>query len=104
MSQRTITGRDVATRMRAIEDNISGETGLDAPALDRVVATLLGIDFDGLDVVLADEGKRVLVLLDDWYRKHGVVPSTANAVGLALVQGITFAVAARRAHDDGNAL
>lgn len=84
--------------MRAIEDNITGETGLDAPALDRVVATLLDIEFDGLESVMSGEVERVLALLKDWYAHYGVAPSTPSAVGLAFVQGVTFAVAAQRAH------
>lgn len=88
--------RDVATRMRAIEDNISGETGEDAPPLDRVVSVLLGVDYDGLDAVLYGEAKRVLELADEWYFKLGVKPTAANIAGLGIVQGITFAVAASR--------
>lgn len=90
-----MNGRDVATRMRAIEDNISGETGEDSPPLDRVVAVLLELDFDGLDVVLRDEAARVTRLLDD-YAKLGLPPTPINVVGLGIVQGITFAVAAYR--------
>ena len=96
----SIEPRDVATRMRAIEDNITGETGEDAPALDRVVAVLLGVNFDGLDVVLYEEAERVLKLQDDWYRRHGVKPTAANIAGLGIVQGITFAVAAYRMRED----
>ena len=88
--------REVATRMRAIEDNITGETGEDSPPLDRVVAVLLGVEYDGLDRVLADEAKRVVKLQDEWYRLHGVEPTSANIAGLGIVQGITFAVAAQR--------
>lgn len=91
-----MTGRDVATRMRAIEDNITGETGEDSPPLDRVVAVLLELDYDGLDVVLTEESRRVLRLLDDWYSQHGVVPTPQTIAGLAFVQGVTFAVAAQR--------
>jgi hypothetical protein len=90
------TGRDVATAMRAIEDNITGETGEDAPPLDRVAAVLLGIEFDGLDNVLIAEAKRVVDLQNDWYRRHGVKPTASNVAGIGIVQGITFAVAAQR--------
>jgi hypothetical protein len=88
--------RDVATRMRAIEDNVSGETGEDSPPLDRVVSVLLGVEYEGLDRVLADEAKRVVELQDQWYRRFGLEPTARNIAGLAIVQGITFAVAAQR--------
>jgi hypothetical protein len=91
-----MNGRDVATRMRSIEDNISGETGEDAPPLDRVVATLLGVDYDGLDQVLLDEALRVVELLGGWYERHGVRPTASNIAGVGFVQGVTFAVAAQR--------
>ena len=91
-----MNGRDVATRMRAIEDNISGETGEDAPPLDRVVAVLLGIDYEGLDRVLVDEAARVVELLRSWYAEHGVDPEPGNVAALGIVQGVTFAVAAQR--------
>jgi hypothetical protein len=94
-----LDGRAVATRMRAIEDNITGETGEDAPPLDRVVAVLLGVEYDGLDDVMAEEARRVLALLDDWYAQHGVRPTSANVASLGFVQGVTFAVAAQRARD-----
>jgi len=92
----SLDARDVATMMRAIEDNISGETGEDAPPLDRVVAVLLGVEYDGLDHVLLDEAKRVVDLQNEWYRGYGVEPTAANIAGLGIVQGITFAVAAYR--------
>ena len=88
--------RDVATRMRAIEDNVTGETGEDAPALDRVVAVLLGVEYDGLDRVLVEETARVITLAGSWYAARGIQPSTRNIAGLAFVQGVTFAVAAQR--------
>jgi hypothetical protein len=98
----SVDPRDVATRMRAIEDNITGETGEDTPPLDRVVAVLLGVDFDGLDDVLMAEAKRVVDLQNEWYRLHGVQPSAANVAGLGIVQGITFAVAAQRLQADSD--
>jgi hypothetical protein len=91
-----LTGRDIATRMRAIEDDISGETGEDSPALDRVVAVLLGVEYDGLDRVLADEAKRVVELREDWYSQFGVKLTPYSVAALGIVQGITFAVAALR--------
>lgn len=96
-----LRGHDVATGMRAIEDNISGETGMDSPALDRVIATLLDLDYPGLDAVLLDESKRVLKMLgpSGWYAEHGFKATPKNIAALAFVQGVTFAVAARRAHD-----
>ena len=98
--------REVATRMRAIEDNITGETGEDTPALDRVVAVLLWIEYEGLDKVLGEEAARVNELLRDWYRLHGVKATPANIAGFGIVQGITFAVAAQRLarERDGDAL
>jgi hypothetical protein len=94
-------GEDVVTRMRAIEDNISGETGEDAPPLDRCVSDLLALDYEGLDLVLAHEAQRVVELLHDWYARHGVKPTAGNIAGLAFVQGVTFAVAAQRLYDEG---
>lgn len=96
-----MNGRDVVTRMRAIEDNISGEIGEDAPPLDRCVAVLLDLDYDGLDRVLVDEAQRVLDLATTWYADHGVEPTPGNLVALGFVQGITFAVAAQRLYDEG---
>lgn len=95
-----LPARDVATRMRAIEDNVTGETGEDAPALDRVVATLLDVEYDGLDAVMLAECRRVLDLIDGWYRQHGLTRTPDTVAALAFVQGVTFAVAAQRAHDD----
>ena len=96
-----MNARDVATRMRAIKDAVTVETGQDSPPLDTVVATLLGIDNadDTLALVLQEEAKRVEFLLGDWYRQHGVTATMQNAIGLGLVQGITFAVAAQRLRD-----
>lgn len=96
----SVNARDVATRMRAIEDNVSGETGEDAPPLDRVVATLLDIEYDGLDAVMLDECKRVLDLIEQWYRQHGLTRTPQTVAGLGFVQGVTFAVAAQRLHGD----
>lgn len=96
-----MNGRDVVTRMRAIEDNISGEVGEDAPPLDRCVAVLLDLDYDGLDHVLGDEARRAVELAATWYAAHGVAPTVGNVAGLAFVQGITFAVAAQRLYDEG---
>jgi hypothetical protein len=96
-----MNGRDVATRMRAIEDNISGEVGEDAPPLDRVVAHLLDLEFDGLDDVLEAEAARVIELLRTWYRGYGVSATPGNVAGLAFVQGVTFAVAAQRLYEEG---
>jgi hypothetical protein len=91
-----MNGRDVVTRMRSIEDNATGETGEDAPPLDRFVAVLLDLDYDGLDVVLADEARRVVELQAEWYRRFGVKSSSFNYAALGFVQGVTFAVAAQR--------
>lgn len=96
-----MNGRDVATRMRAIEDNISGEIGEDAPPLDRVVAVLLDLDYVGLDAVLVDEVKRTVELARTWYAGHGAAPTVGNIAGLAFVQGVTFAIAAQRLYDEG---
>lgn len=92
--------KDVATKMHAIEDNISGETGQDAPSLSRVIAVLLRIDETGMHAVLAEEINRAQTLMRTWYAKHGVTPSAESLAGLAFVQGVTFAVAAQRAHAD----
>jgi hypothetical protein len=91
-----MNARDAATRMRAIEDNITGETGEDEPPLDRVVAVLLGIEYEGLDRVLSEEAERVVELARSWYAEHGVRPTAANVAALGIVQGVTFAVAAQR--------
>ena len=82
--------------MRSIEDNVTGETGEDSPPLDRVVAVLLGVDYDDLDNVLAGETRRVVELVSTWYAEHGIEPTPFNVAGVAFVQGVTFAVAAQR--------
>lgn len=87
---------EVATRMRAIEDNIEGECAVASPPLDLVVATLLGIEYDDVASVLEAEADRVLALMGDWYRRHGIPSTAINTAGLAFVQGVTFAVAAHR--------
>lgn len=94
--------KDVATRMRAIEDNVSGETREDAPLLDRFVAVLLGIDNsdDSLARVMSQEATRVVELIEEWYTQFGVEPKLPNYIGLSFVQGITFAVAAQRLRDE----
>lgn len=91
-----MNGRDVATRMRAIEDNITGETGEDAPPLDRVVSVLLDVDYDGLEDVIVEECRRVSDLIHGWYAHRGVAASPHTVAGLGFVQGVTFAVAAGR--------
>lgn len=92
----THQARDVVTRMRNIEDRVSMLTGEDEPALDRVVATLLDVEYEGLDVALEAETKRVIELVTTWYADHGVPVSGFAIAGVAFVQGITFAVAAAR--------
>jgi hypothetical protein len=98
-----LDGREVATRMRAIEDNISGETEEDSPPLDRCVAILLEVEYAGLDDVLKAEALRVIHLQEEWYARLGVQPSAFNYAALGFVQGITFAVAAQRLRDENNA-
>lgn len=90
--------RDVATRMRAIEDNITVETGEDTPSLILVMATLCRVrnQDEELVEVLIDEVGRVNELLTTWYVRHGVAATMENALELAFVQGATFAVAAQR--------
>jgi hypothetical protein len=99
-SDNELKPRDVATRMRAIEDNVSGETGEDNPPLDRVVASLLNIEYEGLDIVLADEASRVLDLHRLWYSRFGVKATPQDIASLGIIQGITFAVAASRLQSD----
>lgn len=91
-----LAARDVVTRMRSIEDNVTGETGEDSPPLDRVVAVLLGIEYDGIEAALTAESRRVVELLGSWYAAYGVEPTAVNIAGVAFVQGVTFAVAAQR--------
>lgn len=91
-----VSGRDVVTRMRAIEDNIEGEIGEDSPPLDRVVATLLGLEFDRLDDVLVEEARRVIELIATSYRERGVEMNPISVASLGIVQGVTLAVAAQR--------
>ncbi len=92
---------DVVTRMRSIEDNITGELGQDRPPVDECIAHLAGVELDGLDEALVAEAKRVIVLLEDWYAQYGVRPKAANVAAVGFLQGVTFCAAAQRMREEG---
>lgn len=100
MSVSKVQGEEVVVRMRSIEDNIEYEVDAPSPPLDLCVATLLGIEYEGLDRVLSTEAEYVVELARGWYAAHGNALTPTNVAALGFVQGITFAIAAQRLKDE----
>jgi hypothetical protein len=92
-----VEGREVVARMRALEGDVSNEMGEDAPAIDRCIATWAGVDYEGLDKVIAGEIRRTLRLAGGThYQSHGFAMTPENVASLGFLQGVTFATAAAR--------
>ena len=91
---------DVVPVMRAIEQNIEAEVGVQSPPLDVCVATLLSLEHAGMLEVLQGEVRHIGEVMRSWYQRGGIEPSYGNYAGLGFMQGVTFAVAVQRLRDE----
>lgn len=91
-------GREVVARMRALEGDVSNEMGQDQPPVDLCIAGWTGVEYEGLDRVIAGEVRRTLRLAagPHYNDRHRIPQSPENVAALGFLQGVTFAVAAMR--------
>lgn len=95
-----LTPEAVRERMLHLET----EYGAEHPPLGEVAARLLGAEpGEEFDRALISEASRTELLCADWYARRVAVLPNSQAIAVAMVQGITFAVAVRELLDESDA-
>jgi hypothetical protein len=93
-----VKAEDVIPRMRELEHY--GDHPNPRISVESVICLLLGLEEEGITDVLIQERERVADLWRDRYSRVGVKFTAETAISLGFLQGVTFAAAAMKLHEE----